>query len=180
MNKTMGKRKAIFLGNGFTRALVKNVPTWGQLIGCFNSSDAVQQTIALLDRDVPVLMTNFPTILNRLTGMFSEDRSEFIASFDEYDLLIIDDLGVERSTEYAMEQMFFVIDSRYRSRRPMIITTNLKLAELKNPPDLAHARIYDRILERCAPILFDGKNFREENVGATRQTAKDIVNSKHD
>ena len=54
-------------------------------------------------------------------------------------LLIIDDLGVERSTEYAMEQMFFVIDSRYRSRRPMIITTNLKLAELKNPPDLAHA-----------------------------------------
>ena len=81
-------------------------------------------------------MTNFPTILNRLTGMFSEDRADFIASFDEYDLLIIDDLGVERSTEYAMEQMFFVIDSRYRSRRPMIITTNLKLAELKNPPDL--------------------------------------------
>ena len=135
---------------------------------------------ALLDRDVPVLMTNFPTILNRLTGMFSEDRSEFIASFDEYDLLIIDDLGVERSTEYAMEQMFFVIDSRYRSRRPMIITTNLKLSELKNPPDLAHARIYDRILERCAPILFDGKNFREENAGATRQAAKDIVNSKQD
>ena len=135
---------------------------------------------ALLDRDVPVLMTNFPTILNRLTGMFSEDRSEFIASFDEYDLLIIDDLGVERSTEYAMEQMFFVIDSRYRSRRPMIITTNLKLAELKNPPDLAHARIYDRILERCAPILFAGKNFREENAGATKQAAKDIVNRKHE
>ena len=88
----------------------------------------------------PVLMTNFPIILNRLTGMFSEDRSEFIASFDEYDLLIIDDLGVERGTEYAMEQMFFVIDSRYRSRRPMIITTNLKLSELKTPPDLAHAR----------------------------------------
>ena len=79
-----------------------------------------------------------------------------------------------------MEQMFFVIDSRYRSRRPMIITTNLKLSELKKPPDLAHARIYDRILERCAPILFDGKNFREENAGATRQTAKDIVNSKQD
>ena len=133
---------------------------------------------ALLDRDVPVLMTNFPTILNRLTGMFSEDRADFIASFDEYDLLIIDDLGVERSTEYAMEQMFFVIDSRYRSRRPMIITTNLKLAELKNPPDLAHARIYGRILERCAPILFAGKNFREENAGATRQAAKDIVNRK--
>lgn len=37
-----------------------------------------------------------------------------------YDLLIIDDLGVERNTEYAMEQMFHVIDCRYRSRNPMI------------------------------------------------------------
>ena len=61
-----------------------------------------------------------------------------------------------------------------------LIHIYLKLAELKNPPDLAHARIYDRILERCAPILFDGKNFREENAGATRQTAKDIVSSKQD
>ena len=133
---------------------------------------------ALLDRDIPVLMTNFPSILNRLTGMFSEDRTEFIASLELYDLLIIDDLGVERSTEYAMEQMFHVIDSRYRSRKPMIITTNLRLEEIKNPPDLAHARIYDRILERCAPILFVGKNFREENAAATRTAAKEIVSPR--
>ena len=46
---------------------------------------------------------------------------------------MIDDLGGERSTEYVMKQMFFVTDSRYRSRGPMIITTNLKLAELKSP-----------------------------------------------
>lgn len=133
---------------------------------------------ALLDRDIPVLMTNFPSILNRLTGMFSEDRAEFIASLGMYDLLIIDDLGVERNTEYAMEQMFHVIDCRYRSRKPMIITTNLKLDAIKNPPDLAHARIYDRILERCAPILFDGKNFREENAEATKAAAKGIVSPK--
>lgn len=87
---------------------------------------------ALLDRDIPVLMTNFPTILNRLTGMFSEDRADFIASLGVYDLLIIDDLGVERNTEYTMEQMFTVIDCRYRSHKPMIITTNLKLEEIKN------------------------------------------------
>ena len=40
------------------------------------------------------------------------------------------------------------------SKKPLIVTTNLKLEEIKNPPDLAHARIYDRILERCAPVLF--------------------------
>ena len=75
-------------------------------------------------------------------------------SLDDYSLLVIDDLGVERNTEYAMEQMFTVIDSRYRSKKPLIVTTNLKLEEIKNPPDLAHARIYDRILERCARFSF--------------------------
>ena len=74
--------------------------------------------------------------------------------------------------------MFHVVDCRYRSRKPMIVTTNLKLDEIKHPPDLAHARIYDRILERCAPILFAGKNFREERAAATKATAKQIV-SQH-
>ena len=69
-----------------------------------------------------------------LTCFSRNGRAAFIASLDEYDLLIIDDLGVERSTNYAMEQMFFVIDSRYHSRRPMIITTNDIGNDLLYPP----------------------------------------------
>ena len=130
---------------------------------------------ALLDRDVPVLMTNFPTILSRLCGTFGEDRTAFLDSLGDYDLLIIDDLGVERNTEYALEQMFSIVDSRYRSGKPLIVTTNLKLDELKHPPDLAHARIYDRILERCAPILFAGKNFREDNAANTKAAARQLI-----
>ena len=130
---------------------------------------------ALLDQDVPVLMTNFPTILARLSGTFGEDRADFLASLGDYDLLIIDDLGAERNTDYAMEQMFSIVDSRYRSGKPLIVTTNLKLNELRHPPDLAHARIYDRILERCAPVLFAGKNFREDNAASTKAAAREIV-----
>lgn len=63
-------------------------------------------------------MTNFPTILNRLTGMFSEERAEFITSLGEYDLLIIDDLGVERSTDYAMEQMFSSLTAATAAANP--------------------------------------------------------------
>ena len=132
---------------------------------------------ALLDRDIPVLMTNFPTILARLCGTFGEGRTAFLDSLGDYDLLIIDDLGAERNTEYALEQMFSIIDSRYRCNKPLIVTTNLKLDELKCPPDLAHARIYDRILERCAPILFAGKNFREDNAASTKAAARSIVSS---
>lgn len=130
---------------------------------------------ALLEQDIPVLMTNFSTILNRLCGTFGEDRLTFLDGLDVYDLLIIDDLGVERSTEYAMEQIYTIIDSRYRSNKPLIVTTNLTLEEMKNPPDLARARIYDRILERCAPVLFAGKNFRKGNAAVTRTAAREII-----
>ena len=130
---------------------------------------------ALLDRDVPVLMTNFPTILARLSGMFGEDRAAFLDSLGDYDLLIIDDLGAERNTGYSMEQMFSIVDNRYRSGKPLIVTTNLKLDEMKHPTDLAHARIYDRILERCAPVFFAGKNFREDNAASTKAAARVIV-----
>lgn len=46
---------------------------------------------ALLDKDIPVLMTNFPTLLNRLTGLSGEERSALIAELDDYALLILDD-----------------------------------------------------------------------------------------
>lgn len=115
---------------------------------------------ALIDRQVPILMTTFGRILNTLTGMFQEDRNGYIDSFSRYSLLILDDLGMERSTEFALEQVFNVIDTRYRSKKPMIVTTNLTLEELKHPPDVAHSRIYDRILEVCVPIKINNQNIR--------------------
>ncbi len=80
------------------------------------------------------MMTNFPTILSRLTGMFPEERIDYIDSIGRYDLLILDDLGVERNTSYAMEQMFQVVDRRYRSCKPLIVTTNLSLEQMKTLP----------------------------------------------
>ena len=81
-------------------------------------------------------MTNFSRILNTLTGMHFEDRNQFIDSLNQYSLLIIDDLGIERNSEFALEQVFNVIDSRYRSKKPLIVTTNLTLQELNTPSDL--------------------------------------------
>ncbi len=49
---------------------------------------------------------------------------------------------MERGTEYGLEQVYNVIGSRYRSGKPLIVTTNLTLEELQNPEDTAHARIY--------------------------------------
>ena len=116
---------------------------------------------ALIEQGIPVLMTNLARMLNTMTSLHPEDRNQFIDSLNTYRLLVIDDLGIERNTEFALEQLFHLIDSRYRSKRPMIVTTNLALDDLKNPTDLAHARIYDRILERCVPIKINGQNHRQ-------------------
>lgn len=130
---------------------------------------------ALTEQAVPVLMTNFSKILNSLSGMFSEDRNKYLASFNHFALLIIDDLGIERNSEYALEQVYNIVDSRYLSRLPFIITTNLLLAELQAPNDLAHARIYDRVLERCTPVCFSGKNYRKDNADANKSEAVKLL-----
>ena len=91
-------------------------------------------------------------------------------------LLILDDFGMERGTEYGLEQVYSVIDSRYRSRRPLIVTTNLTLQQIQNPPDTAHTRIYDRLLEICAPVRFTGSNFRRETAQAKLERLKNLMN----
>ncbi len=135
---------------------------------------------ALIENGVSVLMTNFSKILNSLPGMFDVDRNKFIESFNRYSLLIIDDLGIERNSEFALEQVFNVIDSRYRSKKPLIVTTNLTLDELKHPKDLAHARIYDRVLERCVPLKVNHQNIRQLNAANTLQSAKKLFSTEEE
>lgn len=130
---------------------------------------------ALLEQGIPVLMTNFSRILNSLSGMYSDEKNQFIDSLNKYNLLIIDDLGIERSTEFALEQVFNVIDSRYRSKLPLIVTTNMTLDELKHPQDLARSRIYDRVLERCVPLKINNQNIRQMNAAENIQEARKIL-----
>ena len=151
------------------RFYVENWPTmqaenigyllWGG-VGTSKSYFAGCIANALMEQEVAVRMTNFALILNDLTASF-EGRNEYISRLCRAPLLILDDFGMERGTEYGLEQVYNVIDSRYRSRRPLIVTTNLYLQDLQHPQDTAHARIYDRLLEMCAPIRFSGVNFRK-------------------
>ena len=130
---------------------------------------------ALIEQEVSVRMTNFALLLNDLTASF-EGRNEYIARLCRAALLIIDDFGMERGTEYGLEQVYNVIDSRYRSGRPLIVTTNLPLNDLQNPQDTAHARIYDRLLAMCAPIRFTGENYRKQTAQDKLAKLKNLMN----
>ena len=123
---------------------------------------------ALLEKGIPVLMTNFSKILNQMGAMYSDEKYHYIASFNQFSLLIIDDLGIERNTDYALEQVYAVIDERYKARLPLIITTNLTISQLRNPEDAAHARIYSRVLEMCTPVHVPGID-RRAAIGKEKQ-----------
>lgn len=127
---------------------------------------------ALVARCIPVMMTNFSRIINGMPDMWSGERNAYIESFNRYKLLIIDDLGVERSTDYAMEQVYNIIDQRYKNKQPLIVTTNLAWRDIKNCDEKKMQRIYDRIVEMCLPVQIDGTSKRSDANLEKRTKAK--------
>ena len=68
---------------------------------------------------------------------------------------------------------YHIIDSRYRSGKPMIITTNLTMHELEHPETREKMRIYDRVLECCTPVRVDGTHIRAIKRGENRIFARE-------
>lgn len=130
-------------------------------VGTGKTYAACEVANALIDRGYPVLVTNFARLVNTLQGMF-EGKQQYIDSLNKFSLLVIDDLGAERDNEYMQEQIWNIIDARYRASMPMIITSNLSGSELKQPADIGKARVYSRLLERCHPIEVKGADRRRE------------------
>lgn len=124
----------------------------------------------LIDRGIPAMITSFPRILNA-----GYDKQEIIKQVRYYPLLVIDDLGAERSSEYAMETVYMVIDERYKSKKPLIVTTNLTLDELCKPKNMDYQRIYDRVIEMCTPLVFKGDNLRRDKSNKRLRYVKSVL-----
>ena len=115
----------------------------------------------LLDRCIPVVMTSFVKILGLAQNFRGDEEERYIRRMNMAKLLVIDDLGAERSTDFALEKVYNIIDSRYRARLPRILTTNLTLKDMKEATDIRYSRIYDRIFETCYPMEFVGPSWRK-------------------
>jgi DNA replication protein DnaC len=107
-------------------------------------------------------MTNFARLTNSLWAI--KEKQSYLDNLNKYSLLVIDDFAAERDTEYMNEMVFQVIDARYRSGLPLIITTNLTARELKTPNTVNKQRVYGRILEMCYPIEVKGKRLKKNTI----------------
>lgn len=149
----------------------KGLLLWGN-VGTGKTFIAACIANALMEREIPVLMTNFSRIMNTMLGMGGAERNEYLDSLNRYRLLVIDDLGIERNSSYALEQVYNIIDSRCQNEKPMVITTNLTVDEMKEDDNLAHARIYDRILGCCYPVMVNNTMIRKKNASDDYAEAK--------
>jgi DNA replication protein DnaC len=87
------------------------------------------------------------------------------------DLLVLDDLGAEKTSEWVQETLGLVVNTRYSERRPTIFTTNL--VDSPNPEDLNSmivkigARTRSRLFEMCEWVEMDGFDTRQVGVNPT-------------
>lgn len=96
--------------------------------------------------------------LNAALRPSGEFEPEAWRTVTQCDLLIIDDLGTERVTDWTGEQLHRLLDTRGRERRRTIVTTNLTSQKVEDRYD---SRVADRLLDDALPLKFEGRTRRK-------------------
>ena len=143
-------------------------------VGAGKSFYACAIANAVLAQLDSAVITSFPRILNLLQS--TQDKQALLDQMQRYSLLVLDDLGAERDTAYAAEQIFNVVDARVQTGLPLIMTTNLSVAEMQQADSMRLKRIYDRVLELCpVRIKLEGESRRTQNAEQRLAVANDLL-----
>lgn len=106
-----------------------------------------------------------------------ESEMDVLRPVLDADILVLDDLGAEKTSEWVQETLGLVVNTRYSERRPTIFTTNLDdSADTTNPNSMyvqLGARTRSRLFEMCHWVDMEGPDVRE--VGSPNPTPADIA-----
>lgn len=120
-------------------------------VGTGKTTLAMIVSKAAIDAGRSVAIYSLPRLLNLIRAAIETEAGMigFLEQLAAVDLLHIDDLGAENTTEWVLEQLYSIVNSRYEDERAMIVTTNLKPDELKE-------QLGERTVSRLAGICGDG------------------------
>ena len=110
---------------------------------------------------IPFKWLGYSAFIMELQNLYrfdSESPFEVAEEISRYDgVLIIDDLGSEKLTDFVRQITYFLINEREQRMLPLIITSNFSLEEIANQVDV---RISSRIAGMCKLIKLNGKDRR--------------------
>ncbi len=124
----------------------------------------------LLNQGVPVVFETLINLMEKLKLGYEKDTNlgyyEIIKLYCECDLLIIDDLGKEKLSEWVLEKLFQIINSRYENMLPILITTNYNEKEIikrlsYNNDGIAAQSLVSRLNEVCLEVNMNFGDYRK-------------------
>lgn len=133
----------------------------------------------VLGQGFSVIMATVPPLIEKMRATkLGTERIAFFDKLKTVDLLILDDVGSMRDTPDNLEQFRLIVDARYTSGLPLVVTTNLEPDELIKPDNPEFERIYDRISQMCSErIPMTGPSRRGEIAAKKRAEFEKLYNS---
>jgi len=124
----------------------------------------------LINKGIPVIFGTMISLLGKIRqtygeGWRREDELEILETYSTVDLLIIDDLGKEKVSEWSLEKLFSIVNTRYENNLPIVITSNYDIETLidkltiNGNSDIADSLV-SRLHEMCRGIRLNSTDYR--------------------
>ncbi len=132
-------------------------------VGTGKTTLAMLVSKAAVEAGRTVAIYSLPRLLSRIRRTYDAEAGEqsyleFFERLTEVDLLHIDDLGVEKRSDWVLEQLYAIVNERYESQRSVVVTTNLDQAALE---EQIGPRTVSRLVEICGdPLPLFGDDMR--------------------
>ena len=101
-------------------------------------------------------------LIRRIKEAFNGGIEFDLSRYMEAELLILDDLGAEKTTEFVEGEIYNIINYRYNKKLPTIITSNINWNDLPEKYEMNGKRIASRISEMCGSFNLNGKDYRRK------------------
>ena len=133
-------------------------------VGTGKTTLAMLVSKAALDAGRSVAIYSLPRLLAEIRKTFDEESErsylEMMDRLTGVDLLHVDDLGAERTSEWVLEQLYAIVNARYEDQRAVVVTTNLQPDDLR---EQITPRTVSRLVEICGdPLPLYGRDRRME------------------
>jgi DNA replication protein DnaC len=132
-------------------------------VGTGKTSLAMLVSKAALEAGRSVAIYSVPRLLADIKDTYEDDSGRsYTDLFDrlcEVDLLHLDDLGAEKRTEWVLEQLYSIVNERWQNERPIVVTTNLGLDELREQIGFRTVSRIEGVCGEAIPIM--GRDLRQ-------------------